>query len=353
MDRRSQPPAAAGRVTTARKSERYGHRPPLQLHPEPTGGTAPECPGLSIVVPVLNGAPTVGALVEALVHIEVAGGLEIVLINDGSTDDSLAASRAAAMRAATRRVPVTVVDLARNFGEHNAVMAGLHYARGEYVITMDDDLQNPPAEVGRLLAHARDHALDVVYTYSAQREHAWWRNAGSAFTGWCSDRLLDKPRGLYLSSFRCISRRAVREVIAHQGPYPYIDGLLLQATQNVGRLSVAHAPRAAGRSNYTLRRLVRLWLSTFLNFSIAPLRLSTVVGLLAASAGGIALMAVVIEGMRGGPPRGWASLMAIVLLMGGVQLTMLGIIGEYLGRLYLTVNGKPQFVVRDSYPPPQ
>jgi glycosyltransferase involved in cell wall biosynthesis len=336
---------------TARKAGSSGHRPPLQLHPEPLRESAVEPPPLSVVVPVLNGAHTVGALVDALAQLDVPGGLEIILVNDGSTDDSLAACRTAAARAGARSVAVTVLDLARNFGEHNAVMAGLHHARGDYVITMDDDLQNPPAEVARLLLHARANALDVVYTYSAHREHAWWRNAGSAFTGWCSDRLLDKPRGLYLSSFRCISRRAVDEVIAHRGPYPYIDGLLLQATGNVGRLPVTHAPRAAGRSNYTLRRLVRLWLSTFLGFSIAPLRLSTVVGLLAASAGAVALMAVLFEGIRGGPPRGWASLMAIVLLMGGVQLTMLGIIGEYLGRLFLTLNGKPQFVVRDCYPP--
>ena len=153
-------------------------------------------------------------------------------------------------------------------------MAGLARARGAYAITMDDDLQNPPGEVKRLFEHARDGDYDAVYTYYAEKQHAAWRNLGSRFTNWCADRLIDKPPGLYLSSFRCISA-FVRERItaSYEGPYPYVDGLVFQVTQNVGRLQVEHLPRVEGRSNYTLRRLIRLWLSMFLNFSVMPLRL--------------------------------------------------------------------------------
>ena len=165
-----------------------------------------DAPALSIVVPVYNGAATVGALVAALETLEVPGGLEIVLVNDGSPDDSGAVCRALLGRSA---VPITYVEHARNYGEHNAVMTGLRHARGAYVITMDDDLQNPPEEVVRLFLHTRDGGYDVVYTRYAEKKHEGRRNLGSRFANRVADILIDKPRGLYLSSFRCMSRVVV------------------------------------------------------------------------------------------------------------------------------------------------
>lgn len=300
---------------------------------------------LSIVIPVFNGAASIGELVSALSGLDIAGGHQIVLVNDGSRDNSLDVCRRLVAEAT---VPVTLVNLSRNFGEHNAVMAGLHEASGDFIITMDDDLQNPPDEVGRLFAHARDGDYDVVYTYYERREHAGWRNLGSDFTNWCAEWLLDKPKGLYLSSFRCISAFARDQVIAYAGPYPYVDGLLLQTTQNIGTLQVKHLPRAAGRTNYTLRRLIRLFLSMFLNFSVMPLRLGAMGGFVMSGLGLLGVLAVVIEGLSGETPSGWASLMAASLLLAGVQLIILGLMGEYLGRLYLTINRKPQFIVRET-----
>ncbi|BBK38675.1 glycosyl transferase [Allostella sp. ATCC 35155] len=301
---------------------------------------------LSIVVPVYNGAASVGELVEALSALPVPGGLEIVLVNDGSPDDSLAVCRSLL---ATARVPLVVVDHARNYGEHNAVMTGLRHASGRYVITMDDDLQNPPEEVLRILDHAQANDLDVVYTYYETKEHALWRNLGSRFTNWCADKLLDKPKGLYLSSFRCMSAFAAEAIGRYDGPFPYVDGLLLQVTKRIGRIQVRHLPRAVGRSNYTLRRLVRLWMNMFLNFSVMPLRVATMLGLGLGTLGGLVGIIVLIEALFNEPPAGWASLMVAVLLVSGVQLVMLGMIGEYLGRLFLTVNRKPQGIVRTVY----
>src|SRR6185437_11486236 len=168
-------------------------------------------PALSIVVPVYNGAATVGELVGALRALDIPGGLEIVLVVDGSPDNSLAICKALAAKPGP---PVTVLSLSRNYGEHNAVMAGLSRARGAYAITMDDDLQNPPGEVKRLFEYACDGRYDAVYTYYGEKKHAAWRNLGSRFTNWCADRLIDKPRGLYLSSFRCLSAFVREQIVA-------------------------------------------------------------------------------------------------------------------------------------------
>jgi undecaprenyl-phosphate 4-deoxy-4-formamido-L-arabinose transferase len=298
---------------------------------------------LSVVVPVYNGASSVAELVAALEDLHIPGGHEIVLVNDGSPDASLAVCRALVARA---RVPITLVDLSRNYGEHNAVMAGLRHAAGAHVITMDDDLQNPPEEVERLLAFAQESGHEVVYTYYDEKQHALWRNLGSQFTNWVAGFVLDKPKGFYLSSFRCMSAFVVQEIIRYDGPFPYVDGLILQVTQNIDRMLVRHLPRALGRSNYTVRRLLRLWLSMFVNFSVMPLRVSTLTGFALSLAGAAGSIAAITEALFFDPPAGWASLMAAVLLLSGVQLVILGIVGEYLGRLYLTANKKPQSIVK-------
>jgi glycosyltransferase involved in cell wall biosynthesis len=307
-----------------------------------------EIPALSIVVPVYNGAATIGELVQALRALDIDGGLEIVLAVDGSPDNSLEVCK---QLAAEPGAPIVVLNLSRNFGEHNAVMAGLARASGRYVISMDDDLQNPPGEVKRLFEYTRDGGYDAVYTYYADKRHAAWRNLGSRFTNWCADRLIDKPQGLYLSSFRCLSAFVRERIVAsYEGPYPYVDGLVFQVTQNVGRLQVEHLPRIEGRSNYTLRRLVRLWLSMFLNFSVMPLRLATLFGLGFGALGAIAAVIVVVEAIISvEPPQGWASLMVAVLVLAGVQLVLVGLIGEYLGRMFLAVNRKPQYLVREVF----
>ena len=201
---------------------------------------------LSIVIPVYNGARSIGPLVAALAGLEVPGGHEIVLVNDNSPDDSLDVCRGLIRKT---RVPVTLVDLARNYGEHNAVMAGLRQARGSHVITMDDDLQNPPGEVLNLLRHAQQTGADLVYAKPIEKQHAGWRNLGSRFTNRVADFVLDKPKGLYLSSFRCISAFAASQATSYDGPFPYIDGLLVAGDaahrKPRGRASAAPATAAA------------------------------------------------------------------------------------------------------------
>jgi undecaprenyl-phosphate 4-deoxy-4-formamido-L-arabinose transferase len=300
--------------------------------------------GLSIVVPVYRGAATIGRLVAALSDLRPMGGMDIVLVNDGSPDESAQVCRALLRQAC---LPITYIEHARNYGEHNAVMTGLRHAFGDYVITMDDDLQNPPEEVIKLYDHARLGEWDVVYTRFGTKHHARWRNLGSRFANRVANLMLDKPKGLYLSSFRCMSRLVVENVITYEGPYTYIDGLVMQVTQRIDSIEVRHLPRLEGRSNYTLRRLIRLWLNLATSFSLLPLRFATLAGATMAvlgTAGAVATIAEALTTHR--MPSGWASTMTAILLVSGVQSMILGTLGEYVGRIFLTANGKPQATLR-------
>jgi undecaprenyl-phosphate 4-deoxy-4-formamido-L-arabinose transferase len=301
-------------------------------------------PALSFVIPLYYSADTITPLVKQIEALEIEGGHELVLVNDGSRDATAGICRELLRDA---RIPMTFVNHARNYGEHNAVLTGYRHARGAFVVNLDDDGQNPPAEAVKLWQHARREGLDVVYGHYAQKEHSAFRNFGSWLTNRMTDWVLDKPKGFYLSSFRCVSAFVAKEVAAHEGPYPYIDGLILQVTQNIGALDVQHAERAAGQSGYTLRRLLRLWLSTFVNFSVMPLRLATLLGLVMAAAGLLGLLFILyLRFTNKGPDYGWGSLMGALLVFSGTQLVVLGLIGEYVGRMFLTVNRRPQSVVR-------
>jgi len=304
----------------------------------------PNKPTLSVVVPLYNCSTALPRLLDEILKLQVPGGMELILVNDGSGDDT---AEVGARLVRDRHEAITFIDLARNFGEHNAVMTGLRHASGSYIVNLDDDLQNPPSEALKLLAHAQLHGMDVVYSRFKTKHHSFARNLGSWFANRVADFLLDKPRGLYLSSFRCMSAFAVQQIIRYGGPFPYIDGLLLQVTKRIGSVDVEHAPRLSGRSGYNLRRLLRLWLNIVINFSVMPLRVATVFGLLMSSFGFFSTSLVVIENLTIGTPHGWSSLMSVLLVFSGTQLLMIGVMGEYLGRLYLSTMQRPQAVVRD------
>jgi undecaprenyl-phosphate 4-deoxy-4-formamido-L-arabinose transferase len=239
------------------------------------------------------------------------------------------------------------ICLMRNFGQHNATMAGLNQSRGDVVVIMDDDLQHPPQTILDLVDAVRG-GFDVCYTTYVDRQHAAWKKIGS----WLNDRvasfLLRKPRGLYLSSFKALHRRVVREIVRYDGPYAYIDGLILDVTRRITSVPIPHQKRLEGEGNYNLRRSLSLWLKMATSFSVIPLRVASFIGAVLAGVAALALVAVIVDKLRyPETPAGWASVMTIVLFLGGLQLLFLGVIGEYLGRAYLKLNRKPQFAVRE------
>lgn len=303
---------------------------------------------VSVAIPVYNSEHTIGRVVDALVE-ELSRHyvLEIVLVNDDSPDHS----EEACIRI-HQKYPdiVKFYSLAKNVGEHNAVMAALNHVSGEYVVIMDDDFQNPISEVVRLFECIRNSGYDVVYTYYEKKQHSWFRNFGSRFNDRVANIMLQKPRDLYLSSFKVLNRFIVGEIIRYDLPFPYIDGLILRSTSKIGQLKVMHQKREEGKSGYTFRKLVRLWMNMFINFSILPLRISVLVGFLFALFGfGLGIYTVVDKILHPGLPLGYTTIAVMVAIFAGIQLIAVGLVGEYLGRMFLSQNKRPQYSIRKRY----
>jgi undecaprenyl-phosphate 4-deoxy-4-formamido-L-arabinose transferase len=300
---------------------------------------------LSIVVPVYRSASILPKLVEQI-HNEMCkealdGRFELLLVNDGSPDNSWNVIRALA----AEHPFIKGISLRRNFGQHNAIMAGLNYAIGDFVVIMDDDLQHPPQAIGSMI-RALSEGYDVCYTNYLNRQHVWWKKLGSRFNDWVATCLLNKPRGLYLSSFKAIRKEVVKEIIQYDGPYTYVDGLILDVTRSITTVDIEHQARCEGAGNYTLRSSFSLCLGMATSFSILPLRIASYTGFVMAALSVIVILVVCVQKLLHPElPAGWASLIATILLVGGVQTLCIGLIGEYLGRTYLKLNRKPQFVI--------
>lgn len=300
---------------------------------------------LSIVVPVYRSATILPQLVEQI-YAEMgkeglADNFELLLVSDASPDNSWQV-----IRELSQTHPfIKGISLRRNFGQHNAIMAGLNHVSGDFVVLMDDDLQHPPHAIGDILRALRE-GFDVCYTNYLNRQHAIWKKLGSQFNDWVATQLLGKPKGLYLSSFKGLRREIVQEVIRYDGPYAYVDGLILDVTRSITTIDIEHQARHEGAGNYNLSRSLALWLKMATSFSVLPLRLASFAGFALAVLSLLMIVYVVAEKLLHPElPAGWASLIATVLFIGGIQTLCIGMMGEYLGRTYLKLNHKPQFVV--------
>lgn len=300
---------------------------------------------LSICIPVYNGADTIVPLLESLDKVFSGIDKEVVLVNDGSRDNSAEVCKSLFLKYDY----VKFINLRKNSGEHNAVMCSLNYSTGDYAAIIDDDLQNPPEEIFKLLEEIKK-GYDVVYAKYHVKRHHWFRNFGSKINDIFATWLIGKPKNLYLCSFKMINRAMIDELKKYKGPFPYIDGLLLRATSNVSAVYVEHKARTQGKSNYTLGKLLNLWLSMFINFSIKPMRFITVTGILISALSFVLAVVFVVEKiLRPTTVPGWTTIILLTLFFGGLQSTFLGIIGEYIGKNYLDQNGTPQWVVKETF----
>jgi glycosyltransferase involved in cell wall biosynthesis len=298
---------------------------------------------LSVIIPVFNSESTIEPLLNRLRTALADISYEVILINDGSRD----ASEAVCTRLAQERAEIRFISLRRNFGEFNAVMCGLNHARGAFSVMIDDDFQNPPEEILKLIKTANSGQYGVVYTYYDKKQHAVYRNLGSRFVNWITSYLLNKPRDLYLSSFKLIRREVVQEIIKYTGPYPYIDGLIFRVTYNIGRVKVSHNRRAEGHSNYTLRKLISLFFNILFCYSALPIRLFFPIGLGLVALGGLLLLFLFGQWVIGpDDPKGWQAVTATLILIGGIQCTLLSVLGEYIGKSFMAQSGQPQFVIK-------
>lgn len=303
---------------------------------------------LSIVIPVYRSAPILPKLVEAIAAEMQTEGLtgkfELILVNDCSPDNSWHVIR----ELAKSHDFVKGITLRRNVGQHNAIMAGLHQVSGEYVVLMDDDLQHPPSAIADIVKALAD-GYDVCYTNYLNRQHAAWKKLGSWFNDRMATLLLGKPKGLYLSSFKGLRREIADEVIQYDGPYTYIDGLILDVTRSITTVDIEHQARFEGESNYTFGRLFSLWMKMATSFSVFPLRLATYAGFGLAALSLVMIFVVIGQKLLFPElPRGWASTIATILFIGGIQTLCIGLVGEYLGRTYLKLNRKRQFVIGNT-----
>jgi polyisoprenyl-phosphate glycosyltransferase len=303
---------------------------------------------VSVVIPVYGSASILPQLVARLQEVlEPAFGLdryEAVLVHDCGPDNSWHVIEGLAKE----RPWLVGIDLRKNAGQHNAIMAGLGIARGRCIVTMDDDLQHDPADVSRIVDKLRE-GFDLCYVQFERRQHVLWKRAGSWFNDLVARRLLKKPKGLYLSPFRGMLDEVRDEVLRYEGPFVYVDGLLLQSTSSIATISARHHSRSNGKSGYSLKKSVSLWMQMATSFSVTPLRFVSIAGICASFIGFLLAIVVVVKKLSTPDLAvGWASLIVAILMMGGLQLLGLGVIGEYTGRVLLSLNRRPQYLIRRS-----
>lgn len=296
---------------------------------------------ISVVVPVFNSAGCLREL-NRRIHGALKEDYELILVNDQSTDNSWDVICDLINQYDT----VTGVNLRINSGQDNALMAGLRQAQGNYVVIMDDDLQHAPEDIRKLFERCCE-GYDVCCADFESKKQKWWKNLGSWLNGKMAEITLNKPKHLYLSPFKIIKREVVEEICKYNGPFPYIDGLMLSVTNNLTQVKVGHDERFSGASTYSLRKSLAVWARHLTGFSVWPLRLATFVGFSSSLIGfGLAVYYVFYYFLFG-TVQGWTTLMCLVIGMGGLTLMSLGIIGEYIGRVYLKINDRPQYVIKE------
>ena len=304
---------------------------------------------VSFVIPCYCSALTIENVVN-----EIQGTMEkmqsytyeIILVNDCSPDNTFEVIEELCGKYSN----ICGVNLAKNFGQHGALMAGFHQVTGDVLVCLDDDGQTPANEVYKLLEEI-ENGQDVVYARYEHKKHSLFRNFGSWVNEKMAQFLLGKPKELFVSSYFASRRFIVDEMLKYENAYPYVIGLVLRTTKRISNVTVNHREREVGTSGYTLGKLLALWFNGFTAFSTKPLRIATISGSVFAVGGFLyGIYTIIKKFVNPAVPMGFSSLMSAILFIGGMLMIMLGLIGEYIGRMYICMNNAPQFVVRDLIP---
>ena len=267
----------------------------------------------------------------------------IFLVNDCSPDNTFGVIR----KLCETHENIKGISFARNFGQHAALMAGLRHSDGDYVVCLDDDGQTPADEVDKLLDKLEE-GYDAVYAKYEHKQHSGFRNMGSKVNELMTRVMLDKPKELFISSYFAVRRFVVEDMIRYENSYPYVIGLVLRATKSITNVVVQHREREEGTSGYTIKKLLGLWFNGFTAFSVKPLRIATVIGGGCAGLGFLYGLYTIIKWfVNPDVPMGFSSTMSAIVFFGGMIMVMLGLIGEYIGRIYISMNNSPQYVIRE------
>lgn len=269
---------------------------------------------------------------------------EVILVNDSSPDNTWNTIQGIC----SENENMIGINLSKNFGQHAALMAGMRESTGDYVVCLDDDGQTPANEVGKLL-EALENGHDAVYAKYGNKKHSAFRNLGSRVNDMMTRVMLGKPKELFVSSYFGVKRFVVEDMLRYQNSYPYVIGLVLRATKNIVNVEVNHREREEGRSGYTLKKLLGLWFNGFTAFSVTPLRIATVIGVFCAIVGfAYGIYVFVRRLLNPDMVMGFSSIMCVILFVGGMLMIMLGLVGEYIGRIYISLNNSPQYVIREK-----
>lgn len=300
---------------------------------------------ISFVIPCYRSAVTLPIVIDELTNVMQKMKdyqYEIICVNDASPDNTFEVIK----ELCKKNDNMVGIDLAKNFGQHSAIMAGLNCAWGDIIISLDDDGQMPLESIPELILKIEQGA-DVVFGRYVNKRHSKFRNLGSLVNDKMCCILLEKPKELYVSSFWAMKKFVAEEMIKYEGAYPYLLGLILRVTRNIDNVDVIHRERAAGQTGYSLIKLFSLWMNGFTAFSVKPLRLATICGCLSSVIGFIyGVIMIIRKILNPNILLGYSSLLVVNLFLGGMIMFMLGIVGEYIGRMYICINNSPQYVIR-------
>lgn len=301
---------------------------------------------LSFVIPCYNSEKSIEDIVDRIARTMETRPhytYEIICVNDCSKDGTyIVLKELAGLK------KIKAIDLSRNFGQHGALMAGFHYVTGDIIVCLDDDGQNAPEEMFKLIDKLGE-GYDLVSAKYEKDKRSLVRRIGSRISFMMSQKLIGMPKDIELNSYYVFRRYVLDEVLKYDNPYPFVHGLMLRVTRNIANVPIERHNRESGQSGYSLKKLLGLWMNGFIGFSELPLRMVSVCGIFFSILGFVAGVFVVIRRlMNPNMPMGYSSILAVLLFLFGLIMLFMGLLGEYVGRIYISLNNAPQFVVREE-----